>query len=108
MFSVVVGDEIEHSGMQIIGWDPSAETIRSWVFDSDGGFGEGLWSQHDKAWHIQSTGTLPDGSKSSSTNILKYVDDNSFTWQSVNRIAGGELLPNVPEVVVSRQAGPNK
>ena len=41
--------------------------------------------------------------RSSSVNIITYVDDNTFTWQSVNREAGGELLPNVDEVVVVRQ-----
>ncbi|HBO45968.1 MAG TPA: DUF4440 domain-containing protein, partial [Planctomycetaceae bacterium] len=46
---------------------------------------------------------LPDGRKSSSVNIIKYVDDNTSTWQSVNRQAGGELLPNVDEVVVVRK-----
>jgi uncharacterized protein (TIGR02246 family) len=102
-FTVSVRDRIEMAGMQIIGWDPAAKQIRSWVFDSDGGFGEGVWSKKDKAWYIQSTGTLPDGRKSSSVNIITCVDDNTFTWQSVNREAGGELLPNVDEVVVVRQ-----
>lgn len=103
MFSLTVRDRIDVSGMQIVGWDPAAKQIRSWVFDSDGGFGEGIWSKKGKAWHIQNTGTAPDGSSSSSVNIITYVDDNNFTWQSVNRQAGGELLPNVDEVVVVRQ-----
>jgi hypothetical protein len=34
---------------------------------------------------------------------MTYVDDNTFTWQSVNREVAGELLPNVDEVVVVRQ-----
>jgi hypothetical protein len=34
---------------------------------------------------------------------MTCLDDNRFTWQSVNREAGGELLPNVDEVVVVRQ-----
>jgi len=103
MFSLTVRDRIDVSGMQIVGWDPAAKQIRSWVFDSDGGFGEGVWSKKDKAWHIHATGTAPDGGQSSSVNILTLVDDNTFTWQSVNRQAGGELLPNVDEVVVVRQ-----
>jgi hypothetical protein len=74
------------------------------VFDSDGGFGEGLWTRKGNAWHIQATGTLPDGSKSSSVNIITRLDDNTFTWQSINRQAAGELLPNVDEVVVARHA----
>lgn len=103
MFSATVRDRIDVAGMQIVGWDPAAKQIRSWVFDSDGGFGEGTWSKKDKSWYIQSTGTAPDGSKSSSTNIITYVDDNTCTWQSINRVAGGDLQPNVDEVVVVRQ-----
>jgi uncharacterized protein (TIGR02246 family) len=102
-FTLSIRDRIEMAGMQIVGWDPAAKQIRSWVFDSDGGFGEGIWKKKDKRWYVQSTGTLPDGHKSSSVNIITYVDDNTFTWQSVNREAGGELLPNVDEVVVVRQ-----
>ena len=102
-FTMSIRDRIEMAGMQIVGWDPAAKQIRSWVFDSDGGFGEGVWKKKDKRWYVQSTGTLPDGRKSSSVNIITYVDDNTFTWQSINREAGGELLPNVDEVVVVRQ-----
>jgi len=102
-FTVSVRDRIESSGMQIVGWDPAAKQIRSWVFDSDGGFGQGAWSKQGDAWYIASTGTLADGRASSATNIITPVDDNTFTWQSINRQAGGELLPNVDEVVVVRQ-----
>lgn len=102
-FTVSIGDRIDMAGMQIIGWDPAAKRIRSWVFDSDGAFGEGIWTKKGNRWLIQTTGVLPDGRKSTSTNIMTHVDDNTFTWQSVNREAGGELLPNVDEVVVARK-----
>lgn len=36
-FEVQVCNRIDMSGMQIIGWDPIAKQIQSWVFDSDGG-----------------------------------------------------------------------
>ena len=36
-------------------------------------------------------------------NIIKKIDDNSFTWQTIERTAGGELLPNIPEVLISRE-----
>jgi uncharacterized protein (TIGR02246 family) len=102
-FAVSVRDRIDMAGMQIIGWDPVAKKIRSWVFDSDGGFGDGVWTKKGKRWYVQTTGTLPDGQKSSSTNIITYVDNDHFTWQSVNREAGGEILPNVDEVMVVRR-----
>ena len=101
-FTISVGDRIDMSGMQIVGWDPAAKRIRTWVFDSDGGFAEGTSSKKGKSWYIQSVGVLTDGQKASSVNILTYVDDNTCTWQSVNRVAGGELLPNVDEVVMAR------
>ena len=101
-FTISIEDRVQLAGMQIIGWDPIAKQFRSWVFDSDGGFGEGVWKKKDKSWHIQTTGISPEGSKSSSQNIITYVDDNTMTWQSVNRVAGGEILPNVDEVVVYR------
>jgi uncharacterized protein (TIGR02246 family) len=103
-FTVTVQDRVDMAGLQVIGWDPVAKQIRSWIFDSGGGFGEGLWTKMDNRWSIQATGTLPDGSKSSSVNMITYVDDNTLTWQSVNREAGGEILPNVDEVVAVRQA----
>ena len=102
-FTVQIRDRIDMAGMQIIGWDPSTKQIRSWVFDSDGGFGQGTWTKKDKRWYIQQTGVLPDGRKSSSVNIITYVDDNTCTLQSVNRTVDGELLPNIEEVKITKQ-----
>jgi uncharacterized protein (TIGR02246 family) len=101
-FAVSVRDRIEMAGMQIIGWDPAAKQIRSWVFDSDGGFAEGRWTKKENRWSITTTGTLPGGAKASSVSVITYVDDTQFKWQSVNRTADGELLPNIDEVIVVR------
>jgi uncharacterized protein (TIGR02246 family) len=101
-FTVSIRDRIDMAGMQIIGWDPAAKQIRSWVFDSDGGFAEGRWTKKEKRWSIITTGTTPDGRKASSVNVISYVDDNQFKWQSVSRMVDGELLPNIDEVLVVR------
>ena len=103
-FAVIVRDKVDMSGMQIIGWDPAAKQIRSWVFDSDGGFYEGKWRRKDNRWIIQQTGTLPDGRKASEVNVMKQVDNNAFTWQSIQRSVGGDMLPNVEEVTIVRKA----
>ena len=102
-FSVAIRDRVALSGMQIVGWDPAAKKIRSWVFDSDGGFGEGSWSKKGSTWHVQTTGTRADGRKASSVNIIKKVSDDQFTWQIVNGQVGDELVPNTDEVLVVRQ-----
>ncbi len=101
-FTVQVGDQIDMAGMQVIGWDPADKTIRSWVFDSDGGFGQATWSKKGNTWHVQQAGVLPDGRKSSTVNIITYIDDNTCTLQSVNRSVDGELLPNIAEVQITK------
>jgi len=102
-FAIVVGDQVDMAGMQIIGWDPGEKQIRSWVFDSDGGFTEGKWTRKGDRWLIQQIGTLSDGSKSSAVHIMKQIDNDSFTWQSVQRSVNGDLLPDVAEVTVVRK-----
>lgn len=101
-FAVVIGDQIDMSGVQIIGWDPSEKQIRSWTFDSEGGFGTATWTNNGDQWFIQNASTLADGRKASSLNTLTKIDDNAFRWSSVNREIDGELLPNVEEVTVVR------
>jgi uncharacterized protein (TIGR02246 family) len=102
-FEVQVRDRIDMSGMQIIGWDPVAKQIRSWVFDSDGGFGQGTWTKKENRWYVQQSGVLHDGRKSSAVNIFTFLDENTFTLQSINRTVDGELLPNVDEVKITKE-----
>lgn len=101
-FEVRMKGQADMSGMQIIGWDAARKQIRSWTFDSDGGHAMGFWIKKDDRWSITSANTLPDGGKASSVNIITKVDDDQFKWRSVNRMANGDLLPNIDEVVVVR------
>jgi uncharacterized protein (TIGR02246 family) len=102
-FEVQVRDRIDMSGMQIIGWDPVAKQIRSWVFDSDGGFGQGTWTKKENRWYVQQSGVLHDGRKSSAVNIFTFLDENTFTLQSIHRTVDGELLSNVDEVKITKE-----
>lgn len=102
-FTVSVEGEVDLSGMQIIGWDAAAKAIRSWTFDSDGGYAEATWKFKKDRWYVDNKGELADGRKASMTNVIKPIDANSFTWQTIDRTAGGELLPNVPEVLIVRE-----
>jgi uncharacterized protein (TIGR02246 family) len=102
-FAVTIGNQVNKSGMQMIGWDPVEKKIHSWTFDSDGGFAEGTWAHKGNKWFVQNLGTLPDGAKTSSTNIVTVVDENSFKWESVSREIDGQLQPNVDPVMVVRK-----
>jgi uncharacterized protein (TIGR02246 family) len=101
-YSVVAPDGSESNGTQVIGWDPTLGKIRSWVFDSDGGFSEKVWTQDGRRWLLQTRSVLPDGGQGSEEQTLTYVDKNSFTWSSASRQLDGETLPNISTVKVIR------
>jgi len=92
----------ETEGWEIVGWDPDREQIRSWIFDSNGGFGESSWSYDGGHWLIRASNVLPDGSRSTAENVLTKVDDNKFTWESQNRTLDGESQGSLPKIVVQR------
>ena len=92
-------------GKQIIGWDAKAGQIRSWSFDAAGGYGTGFWTATPDGWRIESTGVMPDGTPTSSLDLVIRVpgEDNVLGWRSIARGAqGGVSLPDTPEVVVDR------
>jgi uncharacterized protein (TIGR02246 family) len=103
-FTVATEDGDDLEGTQVIGWDPNNETIRSWMFDSDGGFGEGVWTRRDNAWVVKFQQTLADGRSASATNVYTLADGNSFTWKSIGRQVDGEHAPNVEETKIVRKA----
>jgi uncharacterized protein (TIGR02246 family) len=103
-FAIAIGDQVNKSGMQILGWDPIAKKIHSWVFDSDGGFSEGDWTHKGKKWTIKQHGTLADGGRTFATNILTEIDNDSYTWESINREIDGEMQPNIEEVLIVRKS----
>jgi len=94
---------VESSGLQIIGWDAKNQQIRSWLFDSSGGFISGIWNQRDDRWTVQSVATLADGGSGSFTSVFRPLDDGRYAWQKINRVLDGQLLPNLEEVIVSRR-----
>jgi uncharacterized protein (TIGR02246 family) len=75
-----------------IGWDARIGRIRSWVFDSTGGFAEAFWRRDGKKWYVGTTGILPDGGTGGATNIYEFVDDNTFVWKSTERDVDGQPL----------------
>lgn len=89
-------------GFQLITKDRATGRIRSWTFDKDGSFGEADWSRDGKKWTMESAGVLEDGSVLAATNILTQIDNDAFTFQSVQRSVGGEEIADIPPVRVSR------
>lgn len=102
-FKMEVYGTVEMEGLQIIGWDPLAQKIRSWVFDSDGGFGSGEWSKADHNWNAVLNYVLSDGKKASATYVYKPINDKSYSFASINRTIDGAALPEIKRVTVVRE-----
>ena len=80
---------------QRIGWDPLNGTVRSWVFDSEGGFGEGDWERAGRNWTVEAAGVLPDGGTGAATQRYEFQDANAFVWRSTNREIDGQPLDDL-------------
>ena len=46
------GQRQHMSGTQLIGKDPRTGLLHSWLFESDGGFGEAVWNWDGKQWRL--------------------------------------------------------
>ncbi len=103
-FSFTREDRDSISGMQVIAWDPAEEHVRSWTYDSNGGFGQGTWSQLGDAYTIRTRYTLADGGTASSLRHIKFVDENTFTMRTINRELDGKLMPDEDPITLVRQS----
>jgi hypothetical protein len=86
-----------------VGWDGHNNRIRSWIFDSNGGFAEAYWQKDGKRWLVGTSGILADGGTGGSTNIYEFVDANSFVWRATERDVDGQPLADA-EVKFVRKA----
>jgi uncharacterized protein (TIGR02246 family) len=87
---------------QRIGWDPLTKHVRSWVFDSEGGFGQSVWTRDGDDWIIRSTGVRPDGTTGSATNTLIRSGNDGYVWRSTDRVVADDLQPPVEVKVVRK------
>ncbi len=90
------------SGTQLIGKDPRTGQLHSWLFETDGGFGEADWTWDGKDWRLDASGVEPDGDEVTATNVLTPLGKDSFTWQSIERTVDGESVADMPPVKVVR------
>jgi hypothetical protein len=93
---------------QRIGWDPLAKRIRSWVFDSEGGYGESVWVRNGDAWIIKATGVRPDGTTASATNVLVPAGTDGYVWRSTDRVIGDEVSPPIEVKVIRKPPQPKQ
>jgi uncharacterized protein (TIGR02246 family) len=104
-FDVKIEGKVTLSGTQRIGWDPLRKQFRTWVFDTEGGFAEGLVSHDDDddEWVIESTGVRSDGQPVTATNVFASLDQDRIAWQTVERTVGGVALPGFDRYILVRK-----
>jgi len=101
-FTAKEAGKVVESGTQMIGKDNLDGVIRSWVFQSDGGFGGGVWTRDGKKWTVDVHGVTPDGKELTGSSVYVHVDANTYTWQAVNRTLDGEPLPDTQPIKVTK------
>jgi uncharacterized protein (TIGR02246 family) len=93
-YEVKTPDEDPIQVTQRVGWDNYNGIIRSWTFDSLGGFGESYWQRDGNRWVAATSGVLPDGGIGGATIVVEFVDQNTFVWRSLDRDVDGQPLAN--------------
>lgn len=107
-FAAKVRGETVMRSRQRIGWDPLAKGVRSWVFDADGGYGEGRWTELDGNWIIKSMAVLPDGTTGSATIFFEPLDGDRFLMKGFDRVLGDSVEPDFEATIVRRPPQPEK
>jgi len=98
------GTKPPESGTMRIGLDPQTGQLRSWHFDEGGGHGQSLWVRDGTNWVLDAVGVLGDGTETASVNILGRVSPDEITWRSIDRVIGGQALPDTVPIRLSRVA----
>jgi hypothetical protein len=102
-FTIQTFDGREMSGVQRIGWDPSRKKLRSWTFDSQGGFFNGLWTRKGNQWLLTTAGISADGSAVTGTAVYTIIDAEMVRWQYTNLIVGEDIRSDLEPVTMVRR-----
>lgn len=102
-FQILEAGKVVAKTSQRIAWDPLLAKPRSWLFDSDGGFSEAVWTLLDDGrWLLRSSAIQPDGSTGSATVTITQSGEDRFIYAGSSRLVG-DLLEDDFELTVVRQ-----
>lgn len=102
-FTVQIGGRPAMTGTQRIGWDPLKKTLRSWVFDTEGGFADGLWTRDANKWLVKLSGITRDGKTASATHVIALAGKDRLILQTVDRMVGNEKMPDGEKILIVRR-----
>jgi uncharacterized protein (TIGR02246 family) len=99
--TVKEGDD-EEIATQVIGIDPASGKLKSWTFESDGSIGTAEWVRTDTGWRASVTSTTADGDAVKAVTTIKPSSRDAFTYETTDRTEGGEKVPDIAPVKVTR------
>jgi uncharacterized protein (TIGR02246 family) len=104
-FTIKQADGKVIQNTQRIGWDPREEKLRTWLFDSSGGFGSSYMTRRGNTWEELNEGVLPDGQVLTSVNTWKFVNDKTVEWSSTEREVDDGPLADLQVTFVRKGKG---
>jgi hypothetical protein len=90
---VRLGGKFSINRTQMTGWDPIAKAVKSWIFGSDGSFGEGVWSKDGSNWTLKTSLVLHTGTRLNQTEVYHRIDQDTFTWKATGLSVDGKVIP---------------
>jgi len=102
-YNISSGENVVMKSTQRIGWDALSGKVKSWMFDADGGYAVGDWTQLEEGWVIKSSAVMPDGLTGSATISVTAADQTRFTMKGTERIVG-DARDDDFDITVVRQA----
>ncbi|MBX7103304.1 MAG: nuclear transport factor 2 family protein [Gemmataceae bacterium] len=102
-FTRTVTGQTPANGSIRLALDPETGRLRSWGFEDDGAHSQAIWSHDGKNWTIEIRGVLANGTAFSETIVLHRVDADTITWRAIDRVLGGERLPDTRPLRLARQ-----
>jgi uncharacterized protein (TIGR02246 family) len=102
-YTTTHADGTKATGVQLIGWNPEQGHVQSWSFSPDGGHAVGIWSPQQDGWTAEMRGVTGEGTSTTAVNVLARLDEDAYVWRSVQRTAGGMVLPDSDEVIWKRR-----
>ena len=102
-FSVADGGKPVRISTQRVGWDASSKTIRSWLFEEDGGHGSAIWSAlpDGKSWLLKASGVMQDGAEVTASVRISQISSKRLKIENYDRTIAGKAMPDSPERILS-------
>ncbi len=91
---------------QRIAWDPLLRKVRSWFWDSAGGYGSAIWSTMTDGWVLQARSVAVDGTVRTGMHYVRREGEDAYRWEAKARIVGDVLVDDQTYFIVRQPPEP--